>query len=78
MALAVATLSAIAAAQQGAVPPRIKAEAEAVYPEAARGLEREVLLVVTIDAEGRVTDAQLAEPTGDALDDVALDMVRRY
>ncbi|HSQ64827.1 MAG TPA: TonB family protein [Polyangiaceae bacterium] len=78
MALAVATLSAIAAAQQGAVPPRIKEEAEAVYPDAARGLERDVLLVVTIDAEGRVTDAQLAEPTGDALDDVALDMVRRY
>jgi TonB family protein len=59
-------------------PPRIKTAAEAHYPDAARGLEREVVVWVTIDPDGSVSNAELAEPGVDALDDVALDAARRH
>ena len=78
--LAVALFARGARAQQSVnvQPPRIEVEAEAHYPESARGLSRDVVVIVTIDAEGHVVDARLAEPTGDPLDEVALDAVRRY
>jgi len=58
--------------------PRIKTQGEAVYPEAARGLERDVVVLVTIDTDGKVAKAEIPEPTGDALDDVALDAAKKY
>ncbi len=59
-------------------PPRIKTEADAHYTGAARGLAREVVVVVTIGADGHVAEVALAEPNGDALDEIALDAARRY
>ncbi len=59
--------------------PKLKTEAEAVYPEEARGLARDVLVIVTLDAEGHVVDVKLDESeVHDALDDVALDAAKRY
>lgn len=58
--------------------PRIKTEAEAHYTDAARGLERDVVVKVTIDTEGHVTEAEVVDPVGDALDEVALDAAKRY
>jgi len=58
--------------------PRIKTQGEAVYPEAARGLERDVVILVTIDTDGKVAKAEIPEPIGDALDDVALDAAKKY
>jgi TonB family protein len=58
--------------------PRIKTQGEAVYPEAARGLERDVVVLVTIDTDGKVAKAEIPEPNADALDDVALDAAKRY
>lgn len=75
-AVAVFAFARVAFAQVEA--PRLKTEAPAVYPEAARGLEREVVVVVTIDTEGRVASAELADAPVDALDDVALDAAKRY
>ncbi len=58
--------------------PRIKTQGEAVYPESARGLERDVVVLVTIDTDGKVANAEIPEPTGDALDDVAVDAAKKY
>src|SRR6185295_12899669 len=58
--------------------PRIKTQGEAVYPEAARGLERDVVVLVTIDTDGRVAKAEIPESSGDALDDVALEAAKKY
>lgn len=58
-------------------PPTVEQPAEPVYTDAATGLERDVNVVVTIDVDGRVIDASLPSPSGDALDDVALDAARR-
>ncbi len=76
IALALFLTARVAAAQIEL--PRLKTQGEATYPESARGLEREVVVVVTIDAEGHVASADLAEPTGDPLDDVALDAAKKY
>jgi TonB family protein len=67
-------------AQVGAVieAPRIKTAAEAHYPEGTRGLEREVIVLVTIEADGQVSNADLVDGSVDALDDVALEAARRY
>jgi len=59
-------------------PPHIKTEAQATYPDEARGLAREVVVIVTIGFDGRVEDAKLAGDPVDALDAVALDAARRY
>lgn len=54
-------------------PPVLIAEVPAVYPETARanGLEGTVLLRLTIDAQGFVTEAEVLEPLGHELDEAA-------
>lgn len=61
-------------------PPRVRTEAAAIYPDAARGLARDVVVVVTIGLDGRVEDVKLDGDAlaPDALDAVALDAARRY
>ena len=79
VALALVVLARRAGAQTVNVePPRVKTEAQANYPESARGLARDVVVAVTIDTDGHVADAKLVEPNGDPLDEVALDAARRY
>jgi TonB family protein len=64
------------------VPPRLLAFVEAPYPEAARSAgvsSSEVLLIVTIDADGFVEDAKLAgEPVGYGFDEAAVGAARRF
>jgi vitamin B12 transporter len=55
------------------VPPRLLAPIVPEYPETerARGTEPAVVLRLTIDAEGRVTEAEVVESAGPAFDDAA-------
>jgi TonB family protein len=59
-------------------PPTIAEEAEASYPERARGLSRVVELIVHVGADGTVMSVDLVTPVGDVLDDVAVDAARRH
>jgi TonB family protein len=54
--------------------------AEATYPPEAlaAGLEASVVLKVTIDREGRVTNAEIAEPVGHGFDEAAREAVMRF
>ncbi len=58
-------------------PPEVEERADAVYPEAAfeEGREATVVLLVTVDAEGRVSEASVAESGGPAFDAAALDAI---
>ncbi|WP_141588689.1 TonB-dependent siderophore myxochelin receptor MxcH [Myxococcus sp. AB056] len=58
----------------GVVPPVLLAQPEAVYPTEAlaAGLEGAVKLLLTLDAEGRVTRAEVVEGLGHGLDDAAV------
>ncbi|HWO11275.1 MAG TPA: TonB-dependent receptor, partial [Polyangiaceae bacterium] len=60
-------------------PPRLLESAEPVYPEAERQSARaaSVGLVLTLDAEGHVVDAAVAETGGEAFDAAALEAARR-
>jgi len=60
-------------------PPRLLEAVEPVYPEAERQGARaaSVGLVLTLDAEGHVTDAAVAESGGEAFDAAALEAARR-
>lgn len=71
-------LAARAALAATLTAPEIAERAAPVYPEAARGLSREVVVVVTVAPDGSVQGAALEAPAGDALDGVALDAARRH
>jgi len=89
-ALLAGALPAHAAPQQeadgGAAPrPAIRAPelvefAEAAYPEAARAarLEGEVGLLLDIDAEGAVRQAEVVEPAGHGFDEAAREAALRF
>jgi len=70
---------AAAPAATGLVPPKLIAEVTAQYPEAARAqrLEASVLVQLTIDATGQVTDAQVIEPVGNGFDEAATEAALR-
>ncbi|XXY49784.1 TonB-dependent siderophore myxochelin receptor MxcH [Sorangium sp. So ce269] len=59
--------------------PELIERAEAAYPEAARaaGMEASVVLTLTIDAEGRVTQANVATPAGHGFDEAAQEAALR-
>ncbi|XXY22331.1 TonB-dependent siderophore myxochelin receptor MxcH [Sorangium sp. So ce216] len=59
--------------------PELIERAEAAYPEAARaaGMEGSVVLTLTIDAEGRVTQANVATPAGHGFDEAAQEAALR-
>src|SRR5689334_21580954 len=61
-------------------PPRLLEFVEAPYPEEARerGQEGDVGLKLTIDAEGRVTDAIVVESKGSGLDEAAREAALRF
>ncbi len=61
-------------------PPRLTEFVEATYPPQARqrGLEATVTLRLTIDATGRVTRAEVVEPTGRAFDEAARQAVLQF
>lgn len=83
--LAVALAAATASAQEGAAtqagtptekavtPPKLVQFVEAEYPAAAvaAGLEADVDLVLSIDADGRVTAADVSEARGHGFDEAA-------
>ncbi|WP_155797942.1 energy transducer TonB, partial [Sorangium cellulosum] len=61
-------------------PPELLDAAEAAYPESARaaGEEGSVVLRLTIDAEGRVTGAEVATPAGRGFDEAAQEAALRF
>ncbi|WNG34003.1 TonB family protein [Archangium violaceum] len=68
-----------AAPATGLEPPALMESVEPEYPEEARAqrLEGEVVLRLSIDAEGRVTDAEVTGPLGNALDGSAREAALR-
>lgn len=62
------------AAAQGVVPPELVTNVVPEYPAAKRasGEKATVMLTLTIDAEGKVTDAAVQTSAGDAFDEAAL------
>jgi TonB family protein len=69
-----------ASAQQAPTlkPPELVEAAEAPYPGPPDGGTVEVGLELTIDAEGRVTEARVVASGGDAFDRAAEDAARRF
>ncbi len=66
-------------ADQGLVPPKLKRTAEVSYPE----IEGEphpasVLLVITIDANGNVTNPEVVEGAGEPFDSRALELITAF
>ncbi|WP_438025465.1 TonB-dependent siderophore myxochelin receptor MxcH [Sorangium sp. So ce233] len=61
-------------------PPRLVEGAEAEYPPEARAARREgdVVLKLLIDAEGRVTEAEIASPAGHGFDEAARAAALRF
>lgn len=55
------------------VMPKLTRFVDAAYPEEARkqGLQADVVLELTIDAAGKVTDAKVVEPRGNGFDEAA-------
>lgn len=64
---------------QGLVPPKLKQAADVGYPE-IEGEPRpaSVLLVITIDVNGNVTDPELVEGAGEPFDSRALELITRF
>ncbi|WP_437971860.1 TonB-dependent siderophore myxochelin receptor MxcH [Sorangium sp. So ce260] len=60
--------------------PELIEPVEAAYPEAARaaGTEASVVLKLTIDAAGRVTQADVASPAGHGFDEAAQEAALRF
>jgi TonB family protein len=61
-------------------PPQLLESVEAAYPEQAKAarLEGTVVLRLGIDAEGRVTEADVTQPAGNGFDEAARDAVLRF
>ncbi len=67
-------------AVSGTTPPRLRQFVQADYPPAALAAGREgaVLLQLTLDATGRVTEATVVQGLGDGFDEAALAAARRF
>lgn len=69
-------------AAQGPVlsPPRVLEHVDPTYPPdlLARGIEATVTVIVTVERDGSVGDASIAESGGDAFDAAALSAVRSW
>lgn len=63
-----------------AQPPELLETVEAVYPEQAKAerLEATVLLRLSIDVDGRVTEAEVTQPTGQGFDEAAREAALRF
>jgi TonB family protein len=71
-----------AAAQPGAAitPPTVLTHVDASYPRAAvpSGVHADVELVVTVDADGHVSDVKVAQSGGPELDEAAITAIRQW
>jgi TonB family protein len=72
--------AAAAPAAPALVPPELLESSEADYPAEARaeGLEGTVVLLLTIAADGSVTDADVVEPVGHGFDEAARSAALRF
>ena len=80
-ALLVLGAEAAAQAQEHTVtPPVVSSHVDAVYPTAAigQGKHADVVLVVTVDADGHVTDVNVRESGGPVLDEAAVVAIRQW
>jgi TonB family protein len=61
-------------------PPELIQQVEATYPPEAlaAGLTASVRLIITIDADGSVSDVSPTEPVGHGFDEAALEAVRQF
>ncbi|HEX6764359.1 MAG TPA: TonB family protein, partial [Polyangiaceae bacterium] len=61
-------------------PPELVKFVEAPYPEEARaqGIEGAVVLELTVDAEGKVTQAIVKEPAGHGFDEAAVEAAQKF
>lgn len=62
------------------VPPALEGFVEAAYPPEAEaeGLEAEVELLLTIAADGTVTEVEVATPAGHGFDEAAVEAARQF
>lgn len=62
------------------VPPQVVSHADAVYPAdlVTKGVHADVVLVVTIDAEGHVTNVEVETSGGSELDAAASDAMHKW
>src|SRR5688500_11436248 len=62
-----------AAAENAVTPPKLSKFAQAAYPAEAqaKGIEAEVVLALDIDANGKVSVAEVVEPAGHGFDEAA-------
>jgi TonB family protein len=62
-----------AAAENAVTPPKLSKFAQAAYPAEAqaKGVEAEVVLALDIDAQGKVSAAEVVEPAGHGFDEAA-------
>jgi hypothetical protein len=74
---AIACVEAKARAQVLA-PPEVSERAEPKYPESARGLVRQITVIVVVAPDGMVREATLEAPAGDVLDEIALETAKHY
>jgi iron complex outermembrane receptor protein len=61
-------------------PPVVSSHVDAVYPTSAvvQGKHADVVLLVTVDADGHVTDVKIRESGGDLLDEAAIVAIRQW
>jgi TonB family protein len=76
------TAASPAAAQQspGVTPPQVVEHVDAVYPPSrqAEGVEANVLLFVTVEKDGTVSEASVASSGGDEFDEAALAAIKGW
>lgn len=72
--------SVLAQDAQVVTPPLVEHHHEAIYPAAqlAARTDAEVVLIVTVDAEGHVSDVTVAKSAGAAFDDAATTAMRKW
>jgi protein TonB len=60
--------------------PEVLSEFKATYPEEARklGIEGQVVLRITVDADGKVVKAAVIKGTGHGLDEAALEAIKHF
>src|SRR5688572_25776594 len=68
------------AAQDDVRPPVVRSHVDAAYPPSAlkRGTHADVVLIVTVDADGRVSHVDVAASAGHDLDDAAIAAVEQW
>jgi len=80
-ALCANAVPGVALAQEHVVtPPLVSTHVDAVYPSAAlvQGQHADVVLVVTVDADGHVTEVKVRESGGQLLDEAAIVAIRQW